>query len=219
MRRYLLAVLAAILALLVGAASPLWAAPVHIAAFGDSNTAAFLVGEADGYPADLEKILKAKGYDVVITNGGVNGATSGDGVESVDRLVPAGSDIAIVFFGRNDYRHHVDETVTRANMDKIVARLTQRHIAVLLCGYWQYDFSAIAEKYRAAYYPEFFAGVSANRDKLPQYTMRLDPWHHLTAEGYRIVAANIAPAVEALVTKVAAAREKPQSAPVAASAN
>lgn len=190
-------------------ALPAFAAPVHIAAFGDSNTAAFLVGEDKGYPADLQKILKAKGYDVVVTNGGVSGATSADGVDSLDKLVPRGSDIAIVFFGRNDYRHGVDEKVTRANMDRIVARLTARHIAVLLCGYWQYDFSAIAAKYHAAYYPEFFKGVSANGDKLPQYTLSLDPWHHLTADGYKIVAANIAPAVEALVQKVAGRTPKP----------
>ena len=215
MRRYLFA--GALLA--VSATQPAFATPVHIAAFGDSNTAAFLVGEELGYPADLEKILKAKGYDVSITNGGVSGATSGDGVESVDRLVPRGSDIAIVFFGRNDYRHGVDEKVTRANMEKIVARLTERHIAVLLCGYWQYDFSAIAAKYGAAYYPEFFSGVSANGDKLPQYTLRLDPWHHLTAEGYKIVAANIAPAVEALVRKVAASGAPAKKAPVAATAD
>ena len=207
-------------ALLVACAThPAAATPVHIAAFGDSNTAAFLVGEDRGYPADLEKILRAKGYDVSITNGGVSGATSADGVESVDKLVPAETDIAIVFFGRNDYRHGVDEKVTRANMDRIVARLSGRHIAVLLCGYWQYDFSAIAAKYGAAYYPEFFTGVSANGDKLPRYTLGLDPWHHLTAEGYKIVAANIAPAVEALVTKVEASRGLPKKAPVAASAN
>jgi acyl-CoA thioesterase-1 len=211
MRRHVVA----LLTIFFAAASPALAAPVHIAAFGDSNTAAFLVGEDKGYPADLEKILKAKGYDVAITNGGVSGATSADGVDSVDKLVPRGSDIAIVFFGRNDYRHGVDEKVTRANMDRIVARLTERHIAVLLCGYWQYDFAAIAAKYHAAYYPEFFKGVSANGDKLPQYTLSLDPWHHLTADGYKIVAANIAPAVEALVQKVAAG-QKPKPAPAAA---
>lgn len=208
MRRYVAAVVTAFLA----AASPALAATVHIAAFGDSNTAAFLVGEDKGYPADLEKILKAKGYEVAITNGGVSGATSADGVDSVDKLVPRGTDIAIVFFGRNDYRQGVDEKVTRANMDRIVGRLTERHVTVLLCGYWQYDFSAIAAKYRAAYYPEFFKGVSANRDKLPQYTLSLDPWHHLTADGYKIVATNIAPAVEALVQKVVAGR-KPKPAP------
>jgi acyl-CoA thioesterase-1 len=216
MRRHLLAVttLAAL------ATFPAAAAPIHIAAFGDSNTAAFLLAADQGYPADLQKILKAKGYDVVVSNGGVNGATSADGVKSVDRLVPPGSAIAIVFFGRNDHRWSVDENVTRANMDRIVARLTERHVAVLLCGYWQYDFSAIARKYGAAYYPEFFNGVSANGDKLPQFTLWFDPLHHLNADGYKVVAANIAPAVEALVQKaVAAAGQKPKPPPVAASAN
>jgi acyl-CoA thioesterase-1 len=214
MHRHLLAVLP----LTALAASPAMAATVHIAAFGDSNTAAFIVGKDKGYPADLEKILKARGYDVAITNGGVSGATSADGVKSVDTLVPAGTDIAIVFFGRNDHRWGVDEKITRANMDRIVARLSERHIAVLLCGYWQYDFSDIAAKNGAAYYPEFFNGVSANGDKLPRYTMWFDPMHHLNAEGYRVVATNIAPAVEALMQKVAA-RETPKAGPVAAAAD
>jgi len=215
MRRYAFALLTSLFA----ATSPALAATVHIAAFGDSNTAAFLLSPDQGYPADLEKILKAKGYDVVVTNGGVNGATTADGVKTVDELVPAGSDVAIVFFGRNDHRWSVDEKVTRANMDAIVARLTARHIAVLLCGYWQYDFSAIAAKYGAAYYPEFFAGVSANNDKLPQFTLWFDPLHHLNADGYKIVAARIAPAVENLLSQVGADRGKRKAAPVAASAN
>jgi acyl-CoA thioesterase I len=179
---------------------------IHIAAFGDSNTAAFMVGAEKGYPADLQKLLRAKGYDVVITDGGVSGATSADGVQSMDKLVPPGSDIAIVFFGRNDHRWGVDEAVTRANMDKIVARLTARHISVLLCGYWQYDFSAIARAHGAAYYPQFFDGVAVNGEKLPQYKLGFDPLQHLNADGYQVVAQRIEPAVEALVKQAEASQ-------------
>ncbi len=141
----------------VVAALSVWAADagaktIRIAAFGDSNTAAFMVGAEKGYPADLQKLLRAKGYDVVVADGGVSGAKSADGVQTVDKLVPPGSDIAIVFFGRNDKRWGVAEAVTHANMDKIVARLTQRGVAVLLCGYWAYDFSDIARAHDAAYY-------------------------------------------------------------------
>ena len=180
--------------------------PIRIAAFGDSNTAAFMVGADRGYPADLQQILRTKGHDVVVTNGGVSGATSADGVKTVDKLVPTGTDIAIVFFGRNDHRWGVDEKVTRANIDAIVMRLRARHIAVLLAGYWQYDFSTIARAQGAAYYPQFFDGVAVNGEKLPQYKLTFDPLQHLNADGYRVVASRIAPAVEALVKQVEATR-------------
>jgi acyl-CoA thioesterase-1 len=195
----------------VVAALSVWAADagaktIRIAAFGDSNTAAFMVGAEKGYPADQQKLLRTKGYDVVVADGGLSGAKSADGVQTVDKLVPPGSDIAIVFFGRNDKRWGVAEAVTHANMDKIVARLTQRGVAVLLCGYWAYDFSDIARAHDAAYYPQFFDGVAVNGQKLPQYKLWFDPLEHLNADGYQVVAQRIEPAVEALVKQAGASQ-------------
>lgn len=191
---------------LVGGGNAAYAEPIHIAAFGDSNTIAYRLPVAQSYPANLERLLRAKGHDVVITNGGVNGAKSADGVRTVDQLVPSNTDIAIVFFGRNDKRWGVKEDVTRANINAIVARLKARGIAVLLAGYWAYDFSAIARAHGAAYYPQFFAGVAVNGQKLKQYTLAFDPLQHLNADGYKVVAARIAPAVERLVARVEAVR-------------
>lgn len=172
---------------------------VHIAAFGDSNTAAYKVGAAKGYPADLEKLLRARGHDVVITNGGVNGAKSGDGVRTMDKLVPPGTDIAIVFFGRNDHRWGVKEAVTRANIDTIVGHLKARGITVLLAGYWAYDFSAIAAAHGTHYYPQFFDGVAVGSNKKPQYVLSYDPLQHLNADGYQVIAGRLLRVVEPLV--------------------
>ena len=177
---------------------------IRIAAFGDSNTIAYRLPIEQSYPSNLERLLRAKGHDVVVTNGGVNGAKSADGVRTVDQLVPANTDIAIVFFGRNDKRWGVKDDVTRANIDAIVARLRARGVAVLLAGYWAYDFSAITRAHGAAYHPQFFDGVAVNGQKLRQYTLAFDPLQHLNAEGYKVVAARIAPAVERLVVKVEA---------------
>ena len=178
------------------------AEPIRIVAFGDSNTAAYRVDPNKGYPANLERLLRARGHDVVVTNGGVSGAKSADGVRTVDQLVPAGTDIAIVFFGRNDKRWSVKEADTRANIDAIVARLTARHVEVLLAGYWAYDFSAIATAHGAAYYPQFFDGVAVNGRKRLQYVLTFDPLSHLNAAAYLVVAERIAPAVERLIARV-----------------
>ena len=190
----------------VVAAAAANAKTIQIAAFGDSNTAAFIVGPAQGYPADLERLLRAKGHDVVVTNGGVNGAKSADGVRTMDALVPAGTDIAIVFFGRNDHRWGVKEETTRANIDAIVAHLRSRGIAVLLAGYWAYDFSRIAAAHGAAYYPQFFDGVAVGSVKKEQYKLAFDPLQHLNAAGYQVVAEHLLPAVEALVVAAEAGR-------------
>jgi acyl-CoA thioesterase I len=181
------------------AATAAEAKTIHIAAFGDSNTAAFIVGAAQGYPADLERLLRARGHEVVVTNGGVNGAKSADGVRTMDTLVPAGTDIAIVFFGRNDHRWGVKEETTRANIDAIVAHLRGRGIAVLLAGYWAYDFSRIAAARGAAYYPQFFDGVAVGSVKRPQYVLSYDPLQHLNADGYQVIAGRLLPVVEPLV--------------------
>ena len=122
------------------------------------------------------------------------------------RWLPKGTDIAIVFFGRNDHRWGVKESVTRANINTIVGHLTDRGIAVLLAGYWAYDFSAIAAEHRARYYPQFFDGVAVGSVKKPQYVLSYDPLQHLNAAGYQVVAEHLLPAVEALVVAAEAGR-------------
>ena len=57
----------------VGSGFPVTAAPVHIVALGASNTAGKGVGTRAAWPAQLEAMLKAKGYDVRVDNAGVSG--------------------------------------------------------------------------------------------------------------------------------------------------
>jgi lysophospholipase L1-like esterase len=74
-------------------APPAWAASINIVAIGASTTAGKRVGVEGAYPAQLEAMLKSKGYDVNIRNAGVSGATSdsmvgwADAVPSDTRLV------------------------------------------------------------------------------------------------------------------------------------
>ncbi len=63
------------LLLAAGAANaPAFAAPTGIVVIGDSNIAGKGVSSSEAYPAKLERALRAKGYDVRVTNAGVNGA-------------------------------------------------------------------------------------------------------------------------------------------------
>ena len=100
-------------------ARPVMAEPIRIVAFGDSNTAGFRLFNENAYPAILERTLRAKGYDVRVLNSGVSGETSSMGLGRIDRAVPEGTHIAIVYFGRNDVRWGVAPEKLRANVEFI----------------------------------------------------------------------------------------------------
>jgi acyl-CoA thioesterase I len=197
--------IAALVALVVGAGiaaiAGARAEPVQIVAFGDSNTAGFRVPDRNAYPAQLERALRAKGYDVRVVNSGVSGNTSAMGLARIERAVPPGSAIAIVYFGRNDLRWGIEPAKFRANIDAIVKRLRAKNIEVLLIGLRTMSLADIAAANGAAYYPDFFAGVAREGEKDPQYTLAFDPIQHLNAAGYAVVAAKLAPVVEAMLAK------------------
>lgn len=180
-------------------ARPAAAEPIKIVAFGDSNTAGFRLFNEHAYPAILERTLRAKGYDVRVLNSGISGETSSMGLGRLDRAVPEGTHIAIVYFGRNDVRWGVAPEKLRANVDAIVKKLRARNIKVLLIGMRTFDMSQIAASNGALYYPDFFASVSKDGEKDPKYTLILDPIQHLNTEGYTVVVSKLAPIVESLL--------------------
>ncbi|MGI9399691.1 MAG: GDSL-type esterase/lipase family protein [Rhizobiaceae bacterium] len=170
-------------------------ATVQIVAFGDSNTAGFGVAAASKYPSRLQRDLRARGYDVVVRNSGVNGSTSGGGLRRLSSAVPQGTDIAIVFFGRNDVRFGVSEARMRSNLSTIVSRLRSRGVTVILLGFYPFNFANIAARHGAIYAGDFFAGVTVKGKKKPQYSLG-DIVPHLNAAGYSVVANRIRPQVE-----------------------
>ena len=177
------------------------AEPVQIVAFGDSNTAGFRLFEKNAYPAQLERALRAKGHDVRVLNSGVSGNTSSMGLARIDKAVPAGTAIAIVYFGRNDLRWGVEPAKFRANIEAIVKGLRARQIEVLLIGLRTLSLADIAAANGALYYPDFFAGVSHDGEKDPQYTLAFDPIQHLNAAGYAVVVERLLPIVESMLAK------------------
>ena len=107
---------------------------MRIVALGDSLTAGFGLPADAAFPARLEQALKAKGLAVEIANAGVSGDTASGGLARLDWSVPDGTDAVIVELGANDMLRGIDPKVTRAALEEIVRRLTERRIAVLLAG-------------------------------------------------------------------------------------
>jgi acyl-CoA thioesterase-1 len=111
-----------------------FAEPIRIVAFGDSNTYGMNMSREQSYPAQLEAMLKAKGYDVTVINAGIPGDTTSGALGRVNSAVPSGTYIAIVTLGVNDARKGVSPVSIEQNLSDIVANLKARNVRVILCG-------------------------------------------------------------------------------------
>jgi acyl-CoA thioesterase I len=111
------------------------AADINVVALGASNTAGYGVGTDAAYPAQLERLLRAKGYDVTVANAGVSGETSAQILGRVDSVVTPGTKVVVlqIFYG-NDERHGVSRAETDANTQAAIARISAHGAKVVLAG-------------------------------------------------------------------------------------
>ena len=161
--------------LMLAAAAPAWAEPFRIVGFGDSLMAGYGLGPGEGFPEKLEAALRGRGHDVVIANAGVSGDTTSGGLSRLDWSIPDGTQLVILELGANDMLRGIDPALVEQNLDKMLARLKQRNIPVLLAGMvaapnlghaYGEQFGTIypklAEKYGATLYPFFLDGVAGD---------------------------------------------------------
>jgi len=187
--------------------------PIHIVALGDSLTAGLGLPAQATFPQRLEAALRAKGVNVHVANAGVSGDTASAGLGRIDWSVPQGTDAVILELGANDALRGIDPAVTRDAIDKILSKLDGRHISVLLAGMRaprnmgaDYDkafdaiYPALASTHPVVFYPFFLDGVATD-PKLNQADSL-----HPTAAGVDVIVARIMPQVEALISRVRAAR-------------
>ena len=203
MRHLIASALLGVLAAVLGATTAV-AQPIKIVAFGGSSTYGQGLERYDAYPAKLEKALRAKGYNVVVTNAGVSGDKTADGLRRLDRAVPADSQIVIVEYGINDHFAKNDSQTIRANLDAMLARLRGRGAQVLLVGYFgSQGLETLAQKYDAGYTTFSFPGGNDARYRIandPQ--LRTTGVAHYNAAGYDMIVAKILPEVEGLIARV-----------------
>jgi acyl-CoA thioesterase-1 len=188
--RIFIAALAA-LAVLFALSAATAARPVHIVAFGDSASAGYLVARGKAYPAQLQAALRAKGYDAVMENAGVNGDTAAGALARFDRAIGPDTDVAIVEFGTNDVRRGASPATLRARMSELIRSLRARQIEVLVLGLGRLDLSATAAA----------SGVAYAQWSLPPGRYRARDGQHFNAEGYAILVARMLPQVEALIAR------------------
>ena len=146
-------------------------ARAQIVAIGASNVAGRGVSSSDAWPAQLEGMLAAKGRSVHVTNAGISGDTNAGMLARLDSAVPEGTKIVLLDrFGGGWNARRRGQGDQNAELAAIEARLRSRHIRVI---------------------PMWWNAVLRNY---------LQPDHiHFTAEGHRVVAAHMLPAVMSAV--------------------
>jgi acyl-CoA thioesterase-1 len=189
--------------------APAQIAPIQIVALGDSLTAGLGLPDQDGFVPRLQAALAAKDVSATITNAGVSGDTAADGLARLDWSVPDGTQAVILELGANDMLRGLKPEVTRDALDKILQRLTARHIIVMLCGMRaapnlgaDYDqaferiYPELAAKYGVLLYPFFLDGVAGDLKLVQADGM------HPTAAGVGIIVGRILPDVLRLVDQI-----------------
>ena len=179
-----------------------------IVCMGDSLTAGYRIDESEAYPALLAAMLARDGLPYEVVNAGVSGETSSGARARLDWVLTLAPDIVILETGANDGLRGVDPALTRRNIDAIVTRLKSEGVVVVLAGMEMVRNlgPVFTEAFRAIYpdiaashglirMPFFLEGVAGN-PRLNQ-----PDGIHPTAEGYRIVAANLYPYVRQAIAR------------------
>ncbi|GAA4527982.1 arylesterase [Chelativorans composti] len=197
------------------AALALWAATpfaraeaFQIVGFGDSLMAGYQLETGAGFPEQLERALRERGYEVAVTNAGVSGDTTSGGLSRLDWSVPDGTDLVILELGANDMLRGIMPEATEQNLEKMIQRLKERNIGILLVGMYAApnlgeDYAArfnaiyprLAEKHGLPFVPFFLEGVAAEPE------LQLADGMHPNAKGVERMVETVLPVIEPLVAR------------------
>jgi lysophospholipase L1-like esterase len=114
----------ALAALIAGStAIPAWSQEFVLRAFGDSITEGYGDPSSfNGYPARLERRLRQAGYDAIVTEHGVGGETTAQGLNRIDDVLALGGDYLLLMEGTNDISQHTGVETMRFNLDEMARR-------------------------------------------------------------------------------------------------
>jgi acyl-CoA thioesterase-1 len=142
-------------------------AQAQIVALGASNVAGRGVSSSEAFPAQLARMLSAKGYNVHVANAGISGDTNSGMLGRLTQAVPDGTRIVLLgTIGGTFNARRLGQGDQKVEFASIVAQLRGRGIRIIpVTG------NGIGRKYLQA-------------DGM-----------HLTAEGHAMLAAKLLPSV------------------------
>ena len=200
-----------LIALLLG--TPALAKPLKLVVLGDSLSAGYGLKAGEGFCDQLEKALRADGFDVSVVNSGVSGDTAEDGLARYDWSVPADSDAMILELGANDMLRGNPVPEAKAALVGIIDKAKAARLPLLIAGMkapanlgadYRAAFDAmypdLAARAGAPLYPFFLAGVAGDSG------LNQSDGMHPTAAGVGVVVKAMLGVVEGWLRGIAAAR-------------
>ena len=180
--------------------------PPRIVAFGNSLTAGLGVAVQDAYPAQLQRLLDAKGLRYRVINAGVSGDTTAGGLRRVDWVLKSRPQIIILELGANDGLRGLSLQQTKTNLERIIQQCRGAQVTVVLAGMklppnygaeytngFESIYPALAREYRLTLIPFFLEGVAGSS------ALNQADGIHPTSEGYRIIVEKIFNTVKPLL--------------------
>lgn len=149
-----------------------------ILVYGDSLSAAYGIGQKEGWVTLLEERLKQRGIDYTVANASISGETTSGGAARIDgALARFEPDIVILALGANDGLRGLPVPEMKANLERIVRAAQARKARVLVAGMrmppnygpkysqsFQQAFAEVAKAHRTAYVPFLLDGMADKRE-------------------------------------------------------
>ena len=186
-------------------------ARITLAAFGDSLTEGYGLPAYSSFPAQLERKLLEEGCNLEISNYGISGETSADGLSRLADVIESKPDAAYIEFGANDCFQLVDPEQIKLNIMAIIEAFQDAHIPVILLGFMPMNFTPqsyalafnsifpdLAQKYNIPFYANLMEGL----DEEPEYYQ--SDGIHPNNEGVSIIVQNIFPLFKTFYEKLTA---------------
>ena len=181
---------------------------LRLLVLGDSLSAGYGLPSRAALPARLEAALRGLGLDVAVIDAGVSGDTSAGGLARLEWALVDEPHAVIVALGANDALRALDPALTRENLNRLVGRLSQRGLPVLVAGMlaprnlgadYSERFDAIypelATRHAVLLYPFLLQGVAGVA------ALNQADGIHPNATGVEAIVARILPSVRCLLAR------------------
>ncbi len=168
--------------------------------FGDSLTAGYGLSTEEAFPAIIQEIIDSVGIKYSVINAGLSGETTASGKNRLSWILNQQADIFILELGANDGLRGIPLDETRQNLQAIIDAVKAQNpeTQIILAGMqippnmgeeytqeFKKIFPDIALKNEATLIPFLLDGVAGIT------SLNLEDGIHPTAEGHKIVAANV----------------------------
>lgn len=173
---------------------------------GDSLTAGYGVKKEDGFPEKAGEILKTKGKNVKIINGGISGSVSADADKRVKWFLKAKPEILVLALGANDGLKGTPPQVIKKNLALAIDVAKAGNVKVLLAGIRVFEnlgadytsafariFPELAREKGVKLFPFLLEGVALEKE------LNQSDGKHPNAKGHDVIAKAIAAELEKML--------------------